>query len=83
MKLAARLYDGDSILRYDSPATPEPTAPTLEVRFTFKQLWNALERGLERLRRSELEAYLARATDHADLERRIRRVERGARTMSA
>lgn len=40
------------------------------------QVFAALERGAQRMREREIERYLADATDAADLENRLRRLER-------
>ena len=43
-----------------------------------QQLFAALERGAQRLREREIESYLSQATDAADLENRLRRLERAS-----
>ena len=40
------------------------------------QVFAALERGAQRMREREIERYLADATDAADLENRLQRLER-------
>jgi hypothetical protein len=40
------------------------------------QLFAALERGAQRMREREIERYLSDATDAADLENRLQRLER-------
>jgi len=42
----------------------------------IQRLFAALERGAQRLREREIENYLAGATDAADLENRLQRLER-------
>jgi hypothetical protein len=42
----------------------------------LRRLANWIENKLQNGRRRDVEAYLAQATDHADLERRLREVER-------
>ena len=42
----------------------------------FQQVFAALERGAQRMREREIAGYLSQATDVADLENRLRRVER-------
>jgi hypothetical protein len=42
----------------------------------LQQLFALLERGAQRLREREIETYLAEATDAADLETRLQRLER-------
>ena len=43
-----------------------------------QRLFAALERGAQRLREREIESYLSEATDAADLENRLRRLERAS-----
>jgi uncharacterized protein DUF3563 len=43
-----------------------------------QQIFAALERGAQRLREREIESYLSEATDAADLENRLRRLERAS-----
>ena len=42
----------------------------------LQQMLAALERGAQRVREREIAGYLSQATDVADLENRLRRVER-------
>lgn len=42
----------------------------------IQQVFAALERAAQRLREREIESYLSQATDAADLENRLRRLER-------
>jgi hypothetical protein len=42
----------------------------------IQQVFAALERGAQRVREREIESYLSDATDAADLENRLRRLER-------
>ena len=44
----------------------------------FQQIFAALERAAQRLREREIESYLSEATDAADLENRLRRLERAS-----
>ena len=44
----------------------------------MQRLFAALERSAQRRREREIEGYLSQATDAADLENRLRRVERAA-----
>ena len=44
----------------------------------FQQMFAALERAAQRLREREIESYLSEATDAADLENRLRRLERAS-----
>jgi hypothetical protein len=46
------------------------------LRALFPKLASWFEAGVERARRREIEAYLSRSTDIADLERRILRLQR-------
>ena len=41
-----------------------------------QQVFAALERGAQRVREREIAGYLSQATDVADLENRLRRIER-------
>ncbi len=49
------------------------------LRGFFPKLANWFETRTERARRREVEAFLSQATDIADLEQRILRIQRGAR----
>ena len=44
----------------------------------IQQVFAALERAAQRLREREIESYLSEATDAADLENRLRRLERAS-----
>ena len=44
----------------------------------IQKVFAALERGAQRMREREISGYLSQATDVADLENRLRRVERAA-----
>jgi hypothetical protein len=44
----------------------------------IQRFFAALERGAQRLREQEIESYLAGATDAADLENRLQRLERAS-----
>jgi hypothetical protein len=44
----------------------------------IQQMFAALERGAQRRREREIEGYLSQATDAADLENRLRRLERAS-----
>jgi hypothetical protein len=44
----------------------------------IQRFFAALERGAQRLREQEIEDYLAGATDAADLENRLQRLERAS-----
>ena len=44
----------------------------------FQQMFAALERAAQRLGEREIESYLSEATDAADLENRLRRLERAS-----
>ena len=44
----------------------------------IQKLFAALERGAQRMREREIESYLAESTDAADLENRLRRLERAS-----
>jgi len=44
----------------------------------IQQVFASLERGAQRLREREIENYLSQATDAADLENRLRRLERAS-----
>jgi len=61
--------------------TPLGGAPTgsseADLRAESPGPWSRLDRWFQRARQSDDEAFLAAATDLADLERRVRRLERG------
>jgi len=44
----------------------------------MQRVFAALERGAQRMREREIESYLSQATDTADLENRLRRLERAS-----
>ena len=46
------------------------------MKSLIQQVFAALERAAQRLREREIESYLAESTDAADLENRLRRLER-------
>lgn len=64
------------------PAASDPGSSELHqrrgaaLRNFFPKLAAWLENAAQRARRNEVEAYLSQATDIADLEERIRRIER-------
>ena len=91
MRITCPLYEGDGYLHYRA-APVKPTADeTIDVR-AIEQRAKALrgeavaglltrfvdwlESKLHNVRGRETYDYLSRATDHADLERRLREVER-------
>ena len=95
MRIAYPLYEGDGYLHYRNAGTSRPkNADGADLR-ALEERARALRRKaitdllarfgqwlqtkLQSGRRREVEAYLAQATDHADLERRLRDVERGNR----
>ena len=47
------------------------------IGLMFRRIGRAIERALWRTRQRDLEKYLSRAVDHADLERRMREIEYG------
>ena len=82
------LYEGDSLIRSghlprrETPDTIEREARQLRSR----TVWNYLERfanwvehAVWKARQRDVAAFLSRATDHADLERRMKALDRGAR----
>jgi hypothetical protein len=46
------------------------------MKNVIQRIFAALERGAQRRREREIEGYLSQATDAADLENRLRRLER-------
>ncbi len=52
-------------------------SPEVDARDGSPGPWTRLDRWFHRARQSDDEAFLAAATDLADLERRVRRLERG------
>jgi uncharacterized protein DUF3563 len=92
MRMTYPLYEGDGYLHFRAtPATREPRLSGSDIRAieararalrreAVSALLARFGRWLEaRLRpgvRRDVEAYLAQSTDHADLERRLRDVER-------
>jgi hypothetical protein len=48
------------------------------MKSVIQRIFAALERSAQRRREREIEGYLSQATDAADLENRLRRVERVA-----
>ena len=57
-----------------SPAAAEDGG----MKNLIQQVFAGLERGAQRLREREIESYLSQATDAADLENRLRRLERAS-----
>ena len=57
-----------------SPAAAEDGG----MKNLIQQVFAALERGSQRMREREIESYLSQATDAADLENRLRRLERAS-----
>ena len=49
-----------------------------DMKNFIQQVFASLERGAQRLREREIESYLSEATDAADLENRLRRLERAS-----
>jgi len=49
-----------------------------DMKNFIQQVFASLERGAQRLREREIESYLSQATDAADLENRLRRLERAS-----
>ena len=47
------------------------------IAVLFRRAGRAIERAFWRVRQRDIEKYLAKSSDHADLERRIRDLERG------
>lgn len=47
------------------------------IGLMFRRMGRAIERALWRARQRDVEKYLAKAVDHADLERRMREIEYG------
>jgi Protein of unknown function (DUF3563) len=91
MRVAYPLYEGDGYLHFRPAAAPEKAETRVDVRAIeararairreaiadlFARLGQWLQAKLQSARRREVEAYLAQSTDHADLERRLRDVER-------
>lgn len=86
MRTGFRLYEGSSIIRWDGlPVTLErvPAAPRRFRRSLLAAagdallgLFRRLEESAYRMRYRELERYLADSCDVADLERRMRDIER-------
>ena len=76
-------YDGNVRLAVALPRSSgrDRACPSPAQRSSWGRLFGRLlawfEAAVERARRSELERFLSRATDHADLERRMREVEQG------
>ena len=92
MRITYPLYEGDGYLHYRDTTPAKPRASegvdmrALDQRARalrretlaalFARLGQWLEAALQSGRRRDVEAYLAKATDHADLERRLRDIER-------
>jgi hypothetical protein len=67
-----------SFARVDPPPAPGrlPERRAAALRAFFPKLASWFESAMDRARRSEIEAYLSHATDIADLEERIRQLQR-------
>jgi len=90
MRSIVPLYEGDGYLHYRAPATRKGAEPAdlraIEqharalrrdaVAAFFRRALEWFEAKLRNAQRRDVEDYLAQATDHADLERRLRDVER-------
>ena len=92
MRIAYPLYEGDGYLHYrDAKAPKTRSSEGAELRAIeeraralrreaiaglLSRFGDWLENKLQSGRRRDVEAYLSRSTDHADLERRLRDVER-------
>ena len=57
---------------------PPAAAENGGMKNLIQQVFAALERGSQRMREREIESYLSQATDAADLENRLRRLERAS-----
>ena len=95
MRAAYPLYEGDGYLHYRNAnvrSTADAETPDWHVveqrarelrREYIGQLFSRLtawfEARLQNAKRRDVEDYLAKSTDHADLERRLKEVERGGR----
>jgi Protein of unknown function (DUF3563) len=54
-----------------------------ELSRLFGRLLAWLEAAIENARKSDVERFLSRATDHADLERRMREIEQGRNALTS
>jgi hypothetical protein len=54
-----------------------------EVSRLFGRFLAWLKAAIENARKSEVERFLSRATDHADLEHRMREIERGGKVLTS
>jgi hypothetical protein len=90
MKLSIPLYEGDGYLHYHRDARivalgEQPVAQKAtrvhgrKDSSLLKKLANWLDRQLQSVPRREVESYLEKSKDHADLERRMREIERKGR----
>lgn len=87
MRVWSPIYEGDSIIHYGATVAlpeaiyidPAPAKPSFlaAVGAGVDRFFRWLEKGAERARYRQLENYLADSGDIFELERRIRRVERG------
>src|SRR5262249_55477958 len=91
MRITYPLYEGDGYLHYRAAPVKSTADKTIDVRAIeqrakalrrevlaslLARFGNWLETKLQSVRGRETYEYLSRATDHADLERRLREVER-------
>jgi hypothetical protein len=88
MRLTQPLYEGDGYVHADYAARRESQTDAIAIERAARQLRAAtlaalverffdwLDRGARNARRRRLEQYLARSTDAADLEHRMRELER-------
>jgi hypothetical protein len=93
MRNIVPLYEGDGYLHYRGPATRKSAEPSdvraieqraralrrEEIAVLLRRAVEWFEAKLRDSQRQDVEDYLAKATDHADLERRMRDVERRTR----
>lgn len=87
MRAWSPIYEGDSIIHHGGALSlpnaehkasePAARSPFALIGDLFRGLLRWLEQGAERARYRELENYLAGSGDVFELERRIRKVERG------
>lgn len=87
MRTWSPLYEGDAIIHYGGAtgaSAAGPAAPRKAARRSIRAwlrgaaagFFGWLETAAERARQRDLEAYLSQSSDLADLERRMREVER-------
>lgn len=95
MKSAYPLYEGDGIIhsQADSSAFSGSETPLFEIEKAAREyraqtlaafitrFLDWIEAGIQRAKYRDLEAYLAKSTDLADLEHRMRRIEGERRNM--